>query len=80
MHPVARVKKYALEKPADMIASRRMPEAIVSSATVGKKMNRRRVCRPAMTCPANAGEEPIAGIRKKLVNIKLPTQKIPPST
>ncbi len=52
---------------------------MVRSATIGKSVNRRRFWRPAMTCPAIAGEEPIVGIRKKLVNIKLPTQKIPPN-
>jgi hypothetical protein len=73
------VEKYALEKPIEAIANSRRPDAIVSSATTGKRMKRRLFVRPAITCPATAGDERITGARKKVVKIMLPTQKIPPS-
>src|SRR6185503_6331489 len=60
------VERYESSNPADAIQSRRMPEAIVRSATVGRIMKRRRLLSPAITCPATTGEERIAGTRKKV--------------
>jgi len=73
------VEKYAPAKPADANDNSRRPDAMVRSATIGKRVNSRRFWRPAMTCPATEGDERIAGARKKVVKNMLPTQKIPPN-
>jgi hypothetical protein len=70
--------KYAGENPADVICIRRIPERIVSRATIGRTVNMRRRCRPAITCPAAGPACMSAGSRKRLLKMPLPTQRMPP--